>query len=128
MEFYRLRLSKSKLKAVTRTSALFSGFAMVAMVELGLDYSKESISNTGDNSDIYSTIIPFLVNGTSVNTTQEILQKIDEYESVNDKVPQSVLILYALVTSLLIGCNMLALMISTCILPQIEALSLESNI
>lgn len=41
-------------------------------------------------------------------------------------VPESVLILYALVTCLLVGVHMLALMISTCILPQVEATALDS--
>lgn len=128
MEFYRLRLSKSKLKAISRTSALFSGFAMVAMVELGIDYQSESISYPDEKSEIYSTIIPILLNDTSGNTTKQVLHKIAEHQPDSKQVPQAVLIIYALVTSILIGCNMLALMISTCILPQIEALSVESNI
>lgn len=41
-------------------------------------------------------------------------------------VPEPILILYALVTCLLVGVHMLALMISTCILPQIEATAIES--
>lgn len=127
MEFYRLRLSKSKLKAISRTSALFSGFAMVAMVELGIDYQSESISYPDEKSEIYSTIIPILLNDTSGNTTKQVLHKIAEHQPDSKQVPQAVLIIYALVTSILIGCNMLALMISTCILPQIEALSVEKK-
>jgi hypothetical protein len=42
------------------------------------------------------------------------------------EIPQTILILYSLVTCLLVGVHMLALMISTCILPQIEALSFEN--
>ena len=130
IEFYHLKLSKSKLKAVTRTSALLSGFAMVAMVELGLDYSsyfealKENdassqaiISNTNASLSLNATNTtlktPYAVSTTSYNKYERYL------------IPEPILILYSLVTCLLVGVHMLALMISTCILPQIEASSFD---
>jgi hypothetical protein len=140
IEVYRLKLSKSKLKAVTRTSALLSGFAMVAMVELGLDYSdyfeafkeaekqqqqfkyEQSIRNNNfilnqnistDNSSTRQIIVTNPIYSTTQLDTSKFL------------IPESILILYALVTCLLVGVHMLALMISTCILPQIEASSFE---
>lgn len=122
IDFYRLKLSKSKLKAVTRTSALFSGFAMVAMVELGLDYSSLTDETQADDVSFHQTTVPFLLDE-SQNATR-FIKKLVETTSRN-VVPNSILIMYALVTSLLVGVHMLALMISTCILPQIEAISLE---
>ena len=126
-EYYRLRLSKSKLKAVSRTSALFSGFAMVAMVELDLAYHESE--NSMDSNKIYSKILPVLANGTASNATKMMVNQFAEQQIIknDNQVPQWILILYAIITSLLIGCNMMALMISTCILPQLEALSLESK-
>lgn len=95
---------------------------MVAMVELGLDYSYlvDEYSNES-KSNLYS------IN----NSTNSSLQTIDEsnkIKAVSSKfsIPQPILIVYALVTCLLVGVHMLALMISTCILPQIEALSIEN--
>ncbi|CAF1295567.1 unnamed protein product [Adineta ricciae] len=80
--FYR----KSKLESVNETSALLSGFAIVAIVELSLDaYTSQKPNDT-------------------------------------------LLICYVIVSGLLVGIHLLALLMSMCVLPELKSVIRQSDV
>ncbi|KAG0719188.1 Protein orai-2 [Chionoecetes opilio] len=98
----QLHLSRAKLKASSRTSALLSGFAMVAMVLMVLCCQVAMVE----------------VQLTDNCREDKVTKGVEECA-----VPQGLLIAFSICTTLLVAVHLLALMISTCVLPHVEAVA-----
>lgn len=117
----QLNISKSKLKSSSRISALLAGFAIVAIVELQLEPRCRNYHDLKNTTAVYNstentTNIKVNVFNSTENTTHIIKQTCS-------KVPESLLITFGICETLVVAVHLIALMISTCILPHVEAMS-----
>lgn len=98
-ELHVVLLSKSRLKSSIRTSTLMSGFALV------------------------SVSVKFLSNCRSIPLLQVAMVEIE----IAAATPYQILIPFSMLTAILIFVHLLSLMLATCLLPELEAITSDAH-
>ncbi|CAL4124385.1 unnamed protein product [Meganyctiphanes norvegica] len=115
----QLTISRAKLKSSSHISALLAGFAIVAIVELQL----EPMCHIQDDVKNGTVVYKDTENVISVYNHAENITTVFKLREKCSNIPESLLVAYSVCGTLVVAVHLLALMISTCILPHVDAMN-----